>query len=81
MNFSAQPLQTAVAGIFPLGLAGSALAQNPCAVRRNPVPPERQPARRARSIPAPQEGESLRSQEPVRGKIPAPPAPRSIPRW
>ena len=81
MNFSAQPLQTAVAGIFPLGLAGSALAQNPCAVRRNPLA-------RSASLRGAQgqslrrkEGESLRSQEPVRGKIPAPPAPRSIPRW
>jgi len=36
MNFSTQPLQTAIAGIFALGLAGPALAQNPCAVRRNP---------------------------------------------
>lgn len=36
MNITRQPLKAAVAGIFALGLAGPALAQNPCSGRRNP---------------------------------------------
>ncbi len=33
MNFRTQPLQTAIAGVFALALAGPVLAQNPCAAK------------------------------------------------